>query len=199
MIGGCSVGEGSARGAQGFVGKTRSIFLYSSGGIPVGNCRVCTHRLGLELGVDLVQAGVEAPEGADVLLIIPGHLVGVTLCFRYMRGGNERADLFSVELFETVGFKGGLVGPQFTSMGVRNRLVNSRGDVILTAMTSLSPVVSTLGAVRLGGFLCEVSSKLGVSTVSIECEFDRGLIDDAIAGAINCVILIGDFCRVYIC
>ena len=60
-------------------------------GIPVGYCRVCTHRLGLELGVDLVQAGVEAPEGADVLLIIPGHLVGVTLCL-YMRGGNERAD-----------------------------------------------------------------------------------------------------------
>ena len=68
-----------------------------------------THRLGLELGVDLVQAGVEAPEGADVLLIIPAHLVGVTLCIRRERTGGS----VYVELFETVGFKGGLVGSQF--------------------------------------------------------------------------------------
>ena len=48
-----------------------------------------TYRLGLELGVDLVQAGVEAPEGADVLLIIPAHLVGVTLCIRRERTGGS--------------------------------------------------------------------------------------------------------------
>ena len=105
-----------------------------------------------------------------------------------------------MELFETVGFKGGLVGPQSReSMGVRNRLVNSHGDVILTAMTSLSPSCRHSAQIGAGflcvvstGFLCEDSRKLGVSTVSIECEFDRGLIDDAIAGAINCGILIGE-------
>jgi len=55
----------------------------------------CTYRLGLELGVDLVQAGVEASEGADVLLILPGHLLGFTLR-RGRKGTNGR---ISVGLF----------------------------------------------------------------------------------------------------
>lgn len=44
-----------------------------------------THRLGLELGVHLVQAGVEATEGADVLLILPRHLLGFAPLRRSMR------------------------------------------------------------------------------------------------------------------
>ena len=61
-----------------------------SGGVPNSwLLGTLTHRLGLELGVDLVQAGVEAPEGADVLLIIPAHLVGVTLCIRRERTGGS--------------------------------------------------------------------------------------------------------------
>ena len=54
-----------------------------------------TYRLGLELGVDLVQAGVEASEGADVLLILPGNLLGFTLR-RGRKGTNGR---ISVGLF----------------------------------------------------------------------------------------------------
>ena len=65
----------------------------------------CTYRLGLELGVDLVQAGVEASEGADVLLILPGHLLGFTLQVRGRKGTNGRK--ISVGWFETVGTKAG--------------------------------------------------------------------------------------------
>ena len=62
----------------------RSSFWQSQLGSNLSVCGIagalhCTYRLGLELGVDLVQAGVEASEGADVLLILPGHLLGFTL------------------------------------------------------------------------------------------------------------------------
>ena len=67
-----------------------------------------TYRLGLELGVDLVQAGVEASEGADVLLILPGHLLGFTLLDwdgRERTGGRSAWGYFF--WFETVGTKAG--------------------------------------------------------------------------------------------
>ena len=65
-----------------------------------------TYRLGLELGVDLVQAGVEASEGADVLLILPGHLLGFTLR-RGRKGTNGRISVGYFFWFETVGTKAG--------------------------------------------------------------------------------------------
>ena len=76
--------------------------LAKSTGIYLSVCGIawmalhCTYRLGLELGVDLVQAGVEASEGADVLLILPGHLLGFTLQVRGRKGTNGR---ISVGLF----------------------------------------------------------------------------------------------------
>ena len=79
----------------------RSSFWQSQlGGSNLSVCGIagalhCTYRLGLELGVDLVQAGVEASEGADVLLILPGHLLGFTLR-RGRKGTNGR---ISVGLF----------------------------------------------------------------------------------------------------
>jgi len=63
-------------------------------------------------------------------------------------------------------------------------LVGTRG--ILTAMmTSLSPSRRREGFCGDRG---DSSVRKLAQTVSskIECEFDRGLIDDAIAGAINC-------------
>ena len=48
-----------------------------------------------------MQAGVEASEGADVLLILPGHLLGFTLQVRGRKGTNGRK--ISVGWFETVG------------------------------------------------------------------------------------------------
>ena len=85
----------------------RSSFWQSQlGGSNLSVCGIagalhCTYRLGLELGVDLVQAGVEASEGADVLLILPGHLLGFTLQVRGRKGTNGRK--ISVGWFETVG------------------------------------------------------------------------------------------------
>ena len=72
--------------SQTFTGGSDKLFWWGPHSWPLGTL---THRLGLELGVDLVQAGVEAPEGADVLLIIPAHLVGVTLCIRRERTGGS--------------------------------------------------------------------------------------------------------------
>ena len=93
----------------------RSSFWQSQLGSNLSVCGIagalhCTYRLGLELGVDLVQAGVEASEGADVLLILPGHLLGFTLLDwdgRERTGGSAWGYFF---WFETVGTK--RVGPE---------------------------------------------------------------------------------------
>jgi hypothetical protein len=70
-----------------------------------------------------VQAGVEASEGADVLLILPGHLLGFTLQVRGRKGTNGRISVGYFFWFETVGTKDQKI---CVDVGLTDGLVTSR-------------------------------------------------------------------------